>query len=147
LTIFICYVDHFSLLAVADASAYICDSGTKKTDVQIAEETAEAFAVAVASASAQCDLQGTTNAYVNAHAQAKAAAEVFVQAYAAAWASAGDCEKCGAFVGSFGYVEKYVFLEAVASTGFNVCPPLTPHLPPYRSLLLSSAFPMQACSL
>jgi hypothetical protein len=62
---------------------------------------------------------------VAASSSAKAAADVWVAAYASAFAEAGDCDKCFAYAGSSGYVEKEVFLKAVAKAEVKVCTPTT----------------------
>lgn len=117
--------------AAADASAFICGRSGAKTAHDIAEATAEAFALAVATASAECKLSGDASAYVNAEANARAAADVWLEAYASAFAQAGDCNQCSAFASSWGYVQKHVFLEAVAKAGFAVRTlPFTPPLLP-----------------
>jgi hypothetical protein len=64
-------------------------------------------------------LRGYETAHVNAAANAKAA-KVFVKATASVVACTADCEKCEAFVDSFGYIEKHVFLSSLASVGFDV---------------------------
>ena len=104
--------------AAARARSYIC-RGIGSAE-KIAEDTAEAFALAVATASAKCELEGTTELYVNAHAHAKAAGEVFVAAYSDAFAAATDCDTCQAYAQSWGYIEKTVFLEAIAKAGVYV---------------------------
>ena len=76
----------------------------------------------MATASAKCEVEGEGGAYVNAHANAKAAGEVFVSAYAQAFASATDCDTCEAYAQSFGYIEKHVFLKAIADAGVYVSP-------------------------
>jgi hypothetical protein len=108
------------LFAAADAAAYICNGETGKSAHSIATATAEAFALAVATASATCEAQGNANFKVAASSSAKAAANVWVAAYASAFASAGDCDKCSAYAASYGYVEKEVFLKAVAQAEIKV---------------------------
>ena len=109
-----------ALCAAADASAYICNGETGKSAHNIAEATASAFALAVATASATCEVQGDAEVHVSASASAIAAAEVWVAAYAQAFAGAGDCDKCDAYAASFGYIEKEVFLKAVAQADIKV---------------------------
>jgi hypothetical protein len=58
---------------------------------------------------------------VKASAEAKAQAEVWVSAYFAALAEATTCTKCEAWADSLGYIEKYVFLEAIAKAEIKVC--------------------------
>lgn len=118
------HANQLSLCAAADASAYICSEGESgKSAHTIATATAEAFALAVASASAECELLGDANVQVDASSSAVAAATVWLGAYAAAFAGAGDCDKCDAFAASYGYVEKDVFLKAVADAEIKVCAP------------------------
>lgn len=99
----------------ADAAAYICNGETDKSAHSIAEATASAYAEALAFASVQCSIEGDAEAHGTASAKAEAAAHVWIKAYAEAFASAGDCDKCEAWAESYGYVEKEVFLKAVAS--------------------------------
>jgi hypothetical protein len=77
----------------------------------------------VASVVANCVLVGDASAKVTALANAKAKAEVWVSSYFGAVAAAGDCETCSAYAASWGYISKYVFLEAIASAGVKVCHP------------------------
>ena len=112
--------DKHGRCAGADAAAYICNGESGKSAHSIAEATASAFAQAVASASATCEVQGHAEVHVAASASAIAAAEVWVAAYAQAFASAGDCDKCDAYSASYGYVEKEVFLKAVAQADVKV---------------------------
>jgi hypothetical protein len=44
-----------------------------------------------------------------------------VSAYFAALAEATTCTKCEAWADSLGYIEKYVFLEAIAKAEIKVC--------------------------
>jgi hypothetical protein len=112
--------------AAADAAALICNGETGKSAHSIATATAEAFALAIASASATCEAQGNANFKAAASASAKAAAQVWVSAYAAAFAKAGDCNKCEAYASSVGYVEKEVFLKAVAQADVKASSPPFP---------------------
>jgi hypothetical protein len=87
-----------------------------------AEATATLFAQAVAQASVKCEASGDTKFYANANAYAVQTAEGWLTAYAEAFAKASVCKKCDAYAASWGYVEKYVFLEAVASASATVRP-------------------------
>jgi hypothetical protein len=105
--------------AAKQAAAYICDgSGSSE---EAASATASAYAAAVASVVAECVLAGDASASVKATADARAKAEVWVLAYFDAVAQASDCEKCEAWAASWGYIEKWVFLEAIAQAEVNVC--------------------------
>jgi hypothetical protein len=84
-------------------------------------QTASAFAQAVASATAECILSGDATASAFASAEAKAKAEIWVASYFDAFAAATNCETCEAWAGSWGYIEKWVFLEAIAKAQVKVC--------------------------
>jgi hypothetical protein len=99
--------------------AYLCD-GTGDANA-IAEATAEAFAAAVVSVVAECVLVGNATAKVTALANARAQAEVWVNSYFSASAFSSDCKTCNAFASSYGYISKYVFLEAIAAAEVTVC--------------------------
>lgn len=107
------------MYAAAQARAYICD-GAGSVDA-IAAETASAFALAVASASVDCRLEGDASVHVDAKASAYAQAEIWAAAYFNAYAFGTNCETCDAFAESYGYIEKYVFLQAVADAEVKVC--------------------------
>jgi hypothetical protein len=104
--------------------AYLCD-GVGDANA-IAEQTAEAYAAAVVSVVADCVLVGDATAKVTALANARAQAEVWVNSYFSAYAFGTDCKTCGAFADSYGYISKYVFLEAIAAVEVNVCHQFTP---------------------
>jgi hypothetical protein len=109
------------------AAAYVCD-GTGSSE-EAAYATASAYAAAVASVVANCVLAGDASASVKAAADARARAEVWVSAFFDVVAQATDCEKCEAWASSWGYIEKYVFLEAIAQAGVRVCfPPIIERL-------------------
>jgi hypothetical protein len=111
--------------AAASASAFVCNGAG--TSAAAAQSTASAYAAAVASVVADCVLVGDATAKVTALANAQAKAEVWVGAYFDAFAAAGDCETCSAFASSWGYISKYVFLEAIATAGVKVCHPPPSH--------------------
>jgi hypothetical protein len=105
--------------AAASASKAVC-SGVDFVQTA-ANQTASAYASAVASVVADCILVGDATAKVNAVANARAKAEVWVASYFDAFAAAGDCETCESFARSYGYISKYVFLEAIATAEVKVC--------------------------
>jgi hypothetical protein len=107
------------VFVAAGAAKYLCDD--YGDPYAIAESTASAFAEAVAYAAASCVLIGDATANAHASANAKAQAEIWVTSYFDAWASASDCKKCDAYASSWGYIQKYVFLEAVANAEVKVC--------------------------
>jgi hypothetical protein len=100
-------------------SNYLCHG--IGTTAALARQTASAYAAAVASAVANCILVGDASAKVTALANANAKAEVWVTSYFDAIASAADCKTCTLYAQSWGYVSKYVFLEAIATAGVKVC--------------------------
>jgi hypothetical protein len=103
----------------ANAAAYICDGTGSSND--IAAQTASAYASAVASVVANCVLVGDSSAKVHAVAEAKAQAEIWVSSYFEAVANAANCETCEAWAYSWGYISKWVFLEAIAKAEVKVC--------------------------
>jgi hypothetical protein len=105
--------------AAASAAAFACD-GTGSA-ASVAKATASAYAAAVASVTATCVLAGDATASVKASAEARAKAEVWVSAYFDAIASAATCGTCKAWASSWGYIEKWVFLEAIAKAEVKVC--------------------------
>jgi hypothetical protein len=112
-TVFVC--------AATSAAAFACD-GTGSAS-SIARQTAGAFALAIAGSAGGCVLAGDASAKVYASAQARSKAEVWLSAYFEAIALAATCGKCEAFTTSWGYIEKWVFLEAIAKAEFKVCLP------------------------
>jgi hypothetical protein len=70
---------------------------------------------------AECVLVGDASAKVTALANAKAKAEVWVTSYFNAISFSSDCQTCSAYAASWGYISKYVFLEAIATAGVKVC--------------------------
>jgi hypothetical protein len=109
------------VFAGALASARICKGAGTDTDVALA--AASAYAAACASVVAECVLVGDASAKVTALAKAQAKAEIWVASYFDAIAFASDCEACKAYAQSWGYIEKYVLLDAVAKAGGTVCHP------------------------
>lgn len=110
-----------SLCAAGNAAAYMCGEGEGSATAEAtAEATATLFAKAVAEASASCDICGEGSGYANAYAKATAVAEEWLVAYAEAFSQASVCNKCDAFAQSWGYVEEYVFLKAVAESKATV---------------------------
>jgi hypothetical protein len=107
------------LYAAISASNFVC-SGSDFVETA-AQQTASAYASAVASVVADCILVGDATAKVHAVANARAKAEVWVTSYFNAFSAAGDCETCEAFSRSYGYISKYVFLEAIATAEVKVC--------------------------
>jgi hypothetical protein len=111
--------------AAASVSAYLCNgSGTAAGAAQAATS---AYAAAVVSAVASCILVGDASVKVSALANARVKAEAWVSAHFDAITSAVDCEPCGEvtdFAYSWGYINKYVFLEAIATASVKVCHPL-----------------------
>jgi spore coat protein U-like protein len=103
------------------AVSHICTGAGLATDV--AKATASAYAAACASVVASCVLVGDSTAKVKALASAQAKAEIWVASYFNALAFGSDCEACTAYASSKGYIEKYVFLDAVAKAGVTVCHP------------------------
>jgi hypothetical protein len=103
--------------------AYICDGVYDA--YAVAQETASAYAAAVASVVADCVLVGDATAKVTALANARAKAEVWVKSYFSAFTFTFDCIGCSAFAESYGYISKYVFLEAIATAEVKVCHQLT----------------------
>jgi hypothetical protein len=99
--------------------AYLCE-GVGDANA-IAEHTASAYAAAVASVVADCVLVGDASAKVTALANARAQAEVWVSSYFKAASLTTDCITCSAFASSYGYISKYVFLEAIATAEVQVC--------------------------
>jgi hypothetical protein len=118
--------------AAASAGAYLCKGAG--TAAAAAQATASAYAAAVASVVASCVRVGDAAAKVTALANAQAKAEVWVGSYFNAISSAIDCEPCTAFASSWGYISKYVFLEAIATAGVKVCHPLREQPVPCRHL-------------
>jgi hypothetical protein len=105
--------------AAASAAAFACD-GTGSAEA-IATQTAKAYAAAVASATVTCVLAGDATASVKASAQARARAEIWISAYFDAISFAATCETCQSWASAWGYIEKWVFLEAVAKAEVRVC--------------------------
>jgi hypothetical protein len=70
---------------------------------------------------ANCVLTGDASASVKATADATAKANVWVSSYFDAIAEASNCKTCEAFANSWGYIEKWVFLEAIAWAEVAVC--------------------------
>jgi hypothetical protein len=58
---------------------------------------------------------------VKASAEARARAEIWISAYFDAISSAATCGTCQAWAQAWGYIEKWVFLEAIAKAEVNVC--------------------------
>lgn len=113
-------VCEFTLLhTAATAAAFICGTGSADAHA-VASATASAFAKAVASASVYCELSGDATGRANAHANAYIKAEKWLTAYADAFALAVQCEHCESFAYSWAYVQKHVFLEAMASADATV---------------------------
>jgi hypothetical protein len=108
--------------AAAAAGAYLCSETGTATAETTAQATATLFAEAVARASVFCE--GDTP---KASVLATQAAEDWLEAYAEAFAQSSVCNTCESTVSSWGYVAKYVFLEAVASASAIV---RLPHLLP-----------------
>ena len=104
--------------AGAQAADYVCGKGG--SEHEIAKATASAFVLAVASASVECEAQGNAKVSADAYAKATAKANVWLSAYAEAFASA-SCAKCEAYASSWGFVQKDVFLKAVAKAKASVC--------------------------
>jgi hypothetical protein len=100
-------------------SNYVCNGAG--TAAAVAQATASAYAAAVASVVANCILVGDASAKVTALANARAKAEIWVTSYFNAFAFASDCETCGAYAESWGFISKYVFLEAIATASVKVC--------------------------
>jgi hypothetical protein len=107
--------------AASSAIAFACDGTGSHSS--IASATAEAYASAIAGIVGGCVLAGDASAKVYASAQARAGAEIWVSAFFEAMASAATCEKCAAFADSWGYIKKWVFLEAIAKAEYKVCLP------------------------
>jgi hypothetical protein len=70
---------------------------------------------------ATCSLTGESIASVKAFADARAKANLWVSSYFDAVAEASNCKTCKAFASSWGYIEKWVFLEAIARAEVAVC--------------------------
>jgi hypothetical protein len=107
--------------AAGSVSAYLCDG--LGTAAGAAQAAASAYAAAVASAAASCILVGDARAKEASLANARAKAEAWVSAHFDAITTAVDCEKCSPFVVSWGYIHKYVFLEAISTAEGKVCHP------------------------
>jgi hypothetical protein len=118
--------------AAAAAGAYLCSETGTATAETAAQATATLFAEAVARASVFCEAEGDTAFYAKADVLATQAAEDWIEAYAEAFAESSVCNTCASTVSSWGYVAKYVFLEAVASASATVRPP--PLLPSSEKL-------------
>lgn len=69
----------------------------------------------------ECELSGDASVSVNAKTRARATAEIWATSYFDAFASADNCQKCDAYADSYGYITKYVFLEAIAEAEIKVC--------------------------
>jgi hypothetical protein len=110
--------------AAASAVKYLCNGDGDP--LVIAQQTASAYAAAVASVVANCVLVGDVSAKVTALANARAKAEVWVNSYFDAYAFGSDCKTCEAFAHSWGFISKYVFLEAIASAEVKVCHEIVP---------------------
>jgi hypothetical protein len=106
------------LYAATDVANYVCHG--VGTTAALAQQTASVYAAAVASVVANCVLVGDASAKVTALANAKAKAEVWVTSYFNAIAFSNDCETCFAYAASWGFISKYVFLEAIATAGVKV---------------------------
>jgi hypothetical protein len=119
--------------AAASAVKYLCNGDGDP--LVIAQQTASAYAAAVASVVANCVLVGDVSAKVTALANARAKAEVWVNSYFDAYAFGSDCKTCDAFARSWGFISKYVFLEAIASAEVKVCHETVPTMF-FLSLLL-----------
>jgi hypothetical protein len=112
--------------AAAAAGAYLCSETGTATAETAAQATATLFAEAVARASVFCE--GDTAFYTpKASVLATQAAKDWLDAYAEAFAETSVCNTCESTVSSWGFVAKYVFLEAVASASAIV---RLPHLLP-----------------
>jgi hypothetical protein len=107
--------------AVAAASQWACGDDQSGDPYDVAVATAKVFAKAVAGAFVYCKAMGDTKFYAKATAEATATLETWLTAYAEAFASAGVCGVCDSYAESFGYVQKYVCLEAVAMAEAEVC--------------------------
>jgi hypothetical protein len=104
--------------AAASAAVFLCD-GTGSAE-SIASQTASAYALAVADAIAYCVLTGPS-AKAHATAAARARAEIWVSAYFDALTQAISCVKCSEWGYSWGYIKKWVFLEAITRAEVKVC--------------------------
>jgi hypothetical protein len=102
----------------ASAAAFLCD-GTGFAE-SIASQTASAYALAVADAIAYCVLTGPS-AKAHATAAARARAEIWVSAYLDALSQATMCVKCSEWGYSWGYIKKWVLLEAITRAEVKVC--------------------------
>jgi hypothetical protein len=111
--------------AAAEVAAYVCGGEGFASFEEAAAETAALFAQAVAQASVYCEASGDgTSSYANANIYSVQIAEAWLAAYTEAFASSNICNKCEIYDWSWGYVEKYVFLEAVANASATVRAPL-----------------------
>jgi hypothetical protein len=124
--------------AAVEVAAYVCGGEGYASVEAAAEATATLFAQAVAQASVYCEGSGDTKLYAEAHAKAVETAEGWLKAYAEAFASASVCGVCDAYAESWGYVEKYVFLKAVAEASAKVRHPA--HVLPTHTALLVSCY-------
>jgi hypothetical protein len=115
------------LYAVAKAIAYGCGDDASADAHAVAEATAEVWARAVASAYVYCEGEGETILHAKASADAEATLETWLTTYADAFAQATLCGVCDSYAHSWVYVQKYVFLDAVAHAEAEVCHPVVPH--------------------
>jgi hypothetical protein len=104
----------------ASAAAYMCGGDDFGPAGAVADFTATLFAQAVAQASVYCEASSAAQNYANANVNAFQAAEAWLAAYTEAFANSTICNKCEYYEQSWGYVEQYVFLEAVGNASYSV---------------------------
>jgi hypothetical protein len=104
--------------AAASAVKYLCKGDGDAHAIAVA--TASAYAAAVASVVAKCVLVGDVSAKITALANAEAKAKVWVNSYFDSFAFGADCKTCDSIANSWGFISKYVFLEAIAKAQIKV---------------------------